>query len=99
MSATEVIRKAKNTFYINYTFDGDSTINNTTGYTITLPPPVLNIKANNAFLSITNLAFQNFDNEKTIDKNLDAIVVRTSIPTSSCIDSYDVGDEINFCKN
>ena len=102
MSATEVIRKAKNTFYINYTFDGDSTINNTTGYTITLPPPVLNIKANNAFLSITNLAFQNFDNEKTIDKNLDAIVVRTSIPTSSCIDSYDVGDEtigtVGYCE-
>ena len=63
--ASEVIRKAKNTFYINYTFDGDNTINNTTGYTITLPPPALNIKANNAFLSITNLAFQNFNNDDT----------------------------------
>ena len=45
MSAPEIIKKAKNTFYINYIFEGNNTTNSTTGYGITFPTPALNIKA------------------------------------------------------
>ena len=55
MSAPEIIKKAKNTFYINYILEGNDTTNSTTGYSITFPTPALNIKANNAFISIENL--------------------------------------------
>ena len=100
--ASEVIRKAKNTFYINYTFDADNTTNKTTGFTIKFPPPALNIKANNAFISITNIAFQNNDEMETMSKILDTVIVKTNIPTSSCIDSYDVGAEkvgtVGYCE-
>ena len=82
MSATEVIRKAKNTFYINYAFDDIGQSNLTTGYTLEFPAPPLNIKANNAFISITNLAFYNHDANESMAKDLDAIVMKTNIPTS-----------------
>ena len=81
----DTIRAGKNTMYIDYTFNASNTVNETTGFTLKFPSPSLNIKANNANISIAKLAFVNVDGQ-LVDK-LPLVYVQTSIPTSSCINA------------
>jgi hypothetical protein len=85
----ETIRAGKNTLYIDYTFDVDNTINQTQGFTLNFPSPTLNIKANNANISIAKLAFVNLNSNTMNASNLPLVNVRTSIPTSSCVQAFE----------
>jgi hypothetical protein len=81
----KIIQAARNTYYINYTFDTANQVNNTAGFTITFPTPILNIKANNAFISVEKLAYLNYGAD--IGDDVPVLCVQTNIPTSSCIDA------------
>ena len=82
----ETIRAGENTMYIDYTFNASNTINQTTGFTLKFPTPTLNIKANNACISIAKLAYVNID-KGMLAENLPLVYVQTSLPTSSCINA------------
>lgn len=82
---TDIIRDAKSTYFVNYTFDVANTTNETTGFTIRFPAPALNIKANNAFVSIEKLAYLNYAAD--IGDDVPVVCVQTGIPSTSCIDA------------
>ena len=81
----KIIQAAKNTLYINYTFDvTGANPNTTTGFTITFPSGAQNIKANNAFISIDKLAYMNYAAGGMSD-DIPVVSVQTSIPTTSTL--------------
>ena len=84
IDATQILRNAKNTFYLDFTFDVQNQTNNTTGFTLNFPNPTMNIKANNAFVSIEKLAYLNY--AAGIGDDIPVVCVQTTIGTSQCLD-------------
>jgi hypothetical protein len=74
--------------YIDYSFYVKNTKNQTTGFVLKFPSPALNIKANNAHISIAKLGFINAT-DKNITNKLSLVDVQTSIPTSSCVKLFE----------
>ena len=83
-NAADIIRKGKNVYYFNYTFDVQNQTNNTNGFTISFPNPTMNIKANNAFICIEKLAYLNY--AVAMGDDIPVVGVQTSIPSSQCYD-------------
>ena len=80
-NAADIIRKGKNVYYFNYTFDVQNQTNNTNGFTISFPNPTMNIKANNAFICIEKLAYLNY--AVAMGDDIPVVGVQTSIPSSN----------------
>ena len=95
MNAVKTIQAQRNTFYCNYTFDVNNTLNATTGLPLAFPTSALNIKANNAFISVERFAIYNFELER-IDPSLCMIQLRTTIPSTSCTDQ---GNNQSYFEN
>eukprot|EP01052_Picozoa_sp_SAG31_P031855 SAG31_NODE_3425_length_4290_cov_171.943927_2_plen_181_part_00 len=96
---TDAIRRGKNTYYLDYTYDVNNTVNNTeNGYTLKFPSAALNIKANNAYISVEKLGFYDLGGMGgDLPKSLKLVNMRTTIPTSSCVDALAINvGNVNF---
>ena len=95
MSAVKIIQSQRNTFYCNYTIDVNNTLNEEVGLALAFPASALNIKANNAFISVEKFAMFNLELQR-IDPLLSIIQLRTTIPSTSCTDQ---GDNRSYFEN
>eukprot|EP01050_Picozoa_sp_SAG11_P050680 SAG11_NODE_28388_length_322_cov_0.852018_1_plen_87_part_01 len=83
------IKQGKNTLYLNYCLakNGALATNHTTGVQLDLPNNVLNIKANNAYVSVDTLSYRG-SGGMAMEFN-PCVALQTSIATSSCFNDND----------
>eukprot|EP01050_Picozoa_sp_SAG11_P050485 SAG11_NODE_28158_length_324_cov_558.675556_1_plen_97_part_10 len=91
MDSIDKIKQGKNTLYLNYCMattaagagsSGALATNHTTGIQLDLPNNVLNVKANNAYVSVESLSYRG-SGGMAMEFN-PCVALQTSIATSSC---------------